>query len=315
MQQTNQLFCVEEPAFLVLMQRRLPPLNALRAFEAAARLGGFAAAAGELGVTAGAVSQQVQLLEARLGRRLFQRGPRSLSLTGDGRALLPVLTEALDSVEAGIARTLFPQPRVTLSVFAQTSFALGWMLPRLPRFQREQPDIELRLSTGIDAPELRGGPDAAVLHGRGPWPELATHLLFPDRLVPVCAPSWLAAHGTPEPRQLAEETLLISDTAPDDWDEWFAHAGLRGLAPQRPLRFGSSLLPPQAALHGLGVALADLSLVAPELDAGRLVNAASGVSPLRRGTGWHLAHLPARGQEAPLTALRDWLLGEASPAL
>jgi LysR family glycine cleavage system transcriptional activator len=296
------------------MRRRLPPLNALRAFEAAARLGGFAAAAGELGVTAGAISQQVQLLEDRLGRRLFERGPRSLSLTGDGRSLLPVLTEALDSVEAGIARALFPQPRVALSVFAQTSFALGWMLPRLPRFQREQPEIELRLSTAIEVPELRGGPDAVVLHGRGPWPDLATHLLLPDRLVPVCSPAWLAAHGVPELRQLAGETLLVSDTAPEDWEEWFAHAGLRGLAPQRPLRFGSSLLPPQAALHGLGIALADLSLVAAELEAGRLVNPAPAVPPLRRGTGWHLAHLPARGQEAPLAALRDWLLREAGPA-
>jgi LysR family glycine cleavage system transcriptional activator len=293
------------------MRRRLPPLNALRAFEAAARLGGFAAAAAELGVTAGAISQQVQLLEARLDRRLFDRGPRSLSLTADGRALLPVLSEALDGVEAGIARALFPQPRVTLSVFAQTSFALGWMLPRLPRFQREQPEVELRLSTGIETPELRGGPDAAVVHGRGPWPDLATHLLFPDRLVPVCAPGWLAARGALEPRLLAAETLLVSDTAPDDWEEWFAHAGLRGLRPQRPLRFGSSLLPAQAAMHGMGVALADLSLLAAELDGGRLVNPSPGIPPLRRGTGWHLAHLPARGQEAPLAALRDWLLREA----
>ncbi|WP_145143780.1 LysR substrate-binding domain-containing protein [Roseomonas gilardii] len=293
------------------MRRQLPPLNAIRAFEAAARLGGFAAAGAELGVTPGAVSQQVQLLEARLSRQLFDRGPRSLRLTQDGRALLPVLTEALDGMEAGILRALVPRPRVEVSVFAQTSFALGWMLPRLPRFQREQPEVELRLSTGIDAPDLRGGPDAVVLHGRGPWPDLATHLLFPDRLVPVCSPGWLAAHGAPEPRCLAGETLLVSDTAPEDWEEWFAHAGLRGLAPERPLRFGSSLLPPQAALHGLGVALADQSLVAAELDAGRLINPAPALPPLVRGTGWHLAHLPARRREAPLVALRDWLLREA----
>ncbi|MDJ0389592.1 LysR substrate-binding domain-containing protein [Roseomonas sp. E05] len=299
---------------LGLMHRRLPPLNALRAFEAAARLGGFAAAAGELGVTAGAISQQVQLLEARLGRALFERGPRSLRLTGEGRALLPVLSEALDNVEAGIACALFPPPRVALAVFVQTSFALGWMLPRLPRFQRAQPEVELHLSTGIDAPELRGGPDAVVLHGRGPWPELATHLLFPDRLVPVCTPSWLATHGPAEPRRLAEAALLVSDTAPEDWEEWFAHAGLRGLRPERPLRFGSSLLPPQAALHGLGVALADRSLVAAELAAGRLVNPLPGLPPMQRGTGWHLAHLPARGREPALRALRDWLLREAGAA-
>ncbi|MGX9961834.1 LysR substrate-binding domain-containing protein [Roseomonas sp. F4] len=296
------------------MRRQLPPLNALRAFEAAARLGGFAAAAGELAVTAGAISRHVQLLEAGLGRKLFERGPRSLTLTADGRALVPVLTEALDSMEAGIARALSPRPRAQLSVFAQTSFAIGWMLPRLPRLHREQPELELRLSTGIDTPELRGVapvPDAAILHGRGPWPDLATHLLFPDRLVPVCAPAWLAARDLAEPRQLARETLLVSDTAPGDWEEWFAHAGLRALRPERPLRFGSSLLPPQAAMHGLGVALADIGLVQPELDSGRLVNPVPMVPPLRRGTGWHLAHLPGRAGDAPLAALRDWLLREA----
>lgn len=294
------------------MHRRLPPLNALRAFEAAARLGGFAAAAVELGVTAGAISQQVQLLEARLARRLFARGPRSLRLTADGRALLPVLTAALDGVEAGIARALQPQPRVTLALFAQTSFALGWLLPRLPRFQREQPEVALHLSTGIEEPSLRGGPDVAVLRGRGPWPELGTHLLFPDRLVPVCAPAWLAARGGLELRQLPGEALLTSDTAPDDWEEWFAHAGQPGQRPLRPLRFGSSLLPPQAALHGLGLALADQSLVAADLAAGRLVNPLPGLAPLRRGTGWHVAHLPARGQEPAILALRDWLLREAA---
>ncbi|WP_159992243.1 LysR substrate-binding domain-containing protein [Roseomonas sp. 18066] len=296
------------------MRRRLPPLNALRAFEAAARNGGFAAAAEELGVTAAAVSRHVQLLEARLARRLFDRGPRSLALTAEGRALLPVLVDAFDTLEAGIGRALAERPRALLTVNAQTSFAIGWLLPRLPRFHRRHPEIELRLSTAIETPELRGddGLDAAVVHGRGPWPEISSHLLFPDRLVPVCAPAWLAARGALEPRTMAGETLLASDTAPNDWEEWLAHAGQRGQRPERPLRFASSLLPPQAAMHGLGVALADLSLVAPELDAGRLVNPLPAIAPLRRGTGWHLLHAPARGREAPVTALRDWLLQEAA---
>ncbi|WP_052213599.1 LysR substrate-binding domain-containing protein [Belnapia sp. F-4-1] len=296
------------------MHRRLPPLNALRAFEAAARLGGFAAASSELGVTAGAISQQVQLLEARLNRLLFERGPRSLRLTAEGHALLPVLTEALDNVEIGLARVLSPPPRVVLSVFAQTSFALGWLLPRLPRFQQAHAEVELHLSTGVEAPNLREGTEAVILHGRGPWPGLATHLLFPDRLVPVCSPHWISAHGPIELRRLADAALLVSDTAPTDWEEWFAHVGLRGNRPQRPLHFGSSLLPPQAALHGLGLALADRSLVAAELAAGRLVNPLPMLPPLQRGTGWHLAHLPVRGNEPAIRALRDWLLEEAALA-
>ncbi|HMO28574.1 LysR substrate-binding domain-containing protein [Enterovirga sp.] len=297
------------------MSRRLPPLNALRAFEAAARLGSFISAAAELGVTANAISRHVILLEARLGRLLFHRGPRSLTLTADGRALRPVLSEALDGMETGIARALFRKPRAALEVFAQTSFALGWMLSRLPHFHREQPEIELCLSTGIETPNLRGQspgvPDAAVLHGRGPWPDLATHLLFPDCLIPVCAPAWLAARDISEARALAAETLLVSNTAPEDWAEWLAHAGARGGQPERTLRFGSSLLPPQAAMHGLGVALADLFLVQSELASGRLVNPLPAVPPLRRGTGWHLAHLPSRAEERPITVLRDWLLREA----
>jgi DNA-binding transcriptional LysR family regulator len=190
------------------------------------------------------------------------------------------------------------------------------MLPRLQHFHREQPEIELRLSTAIDTPDLRGPSalDAAVIHGRGPWAGLSTHLLFPDRLVPVCAPAWLAARGPMELRALVTETLLISDTAPTDWVEWFAHAGLRSARPERPQHFASSLLPPLAAMHGLGVALADLSLVATELNAGRLVNPLPSLPPLRRGTGWHLAHAPARGEEAPIAALRDWLLREVGQA-
>jgi LysR family glycine cleavage system transcriptional activator len=295
------------------MRRRLPPLNALRAFEAAARNGGFAAAAVELGVTAGAVSRHVQLLEARLKRRLFDRGPRSLSLTADGRALLPVLEEAFDGLEANLARALAPAQRAVLALNVQTSFAIGWMLPRLKHFHRAQPEIELRLSTQIDTPDLRNGTtlDAAIIHGRGPWEELTTHFLFADRLVPVCAPAWLAARTALDPHALAAETLLVSETAPADWEEWFTHAGLRGLRPARPQYFASSLLPAQAALHGVGVALADQILVASALEDGRLVNPVPHVAPLLRGTGWHLAHAPARGQEPAIAALRAWLVREA----
>ncbi len=267
-----------------------------------------------MGVTAGAISRHVGLLEVWLDRRLFDRMPRSVALTTDGAALMPVLVESLDMLEAGMARLVAERPRAVLAVNVQTSFAIGWLLPRLASLHRAHPEIELRVSTAIDTPDLGDGaaPDAAVVHGRGPWPDLASHFLFPDRLVPVCASQWLAARAGLDLRGMPGETLLVSDTAPTDWEQWFAHAGRRGVRPDRPMRFASSLLPPQAAMHGLGVALADLSLVQAELASGRLVNPLPAVPPMLRGTGWHLIHTPVRGQEPPVASLRDWLLREVA---
>jgi LysR family glycine cleavage system transcriptional activator len=296
------------------MARRIPPLNALRAFEAAARSGGFAAAANELGVTPGAISRHVRLLEDRTGHTLFERHPRSLVLTPRGHDLLAVVSEALDRLEAGTQAALSPAPRAKLSLNVQTSLAIGWMLPRLARLHRDRTDLELELSTQIETPDLRARKaDAAIVHGRGPWPELEAHFLFADRLQPVCSPGYLAARPglqAAEPRALLAETLLVSRTAPDDWAQWFAHAGLRGARPRRAMVFGSSLLPAQAALHGLGLALVDLALVRDELDAGRLVTVA-GRTPLVRGTGYYLVYAPGRSEEAGVQALRSWLQEEA----
>jgi DNA-binding transcriptional LysR family regulator len=176
------------------MARRIPPLNALRAFEAAARSGGFAAAANELGVTPGAISRHVRLLEDRTGHTLFERHPRSLVLTPRGHDLLAVVSEALDRLEAGTQAALSPAPRAKLSLNVQTSLAIGWMLPRLARLHRDRTDLELELSTHIETPDLRARKaDAAIVHGRGPWPELEAHFLFADRLQPVCSPGYLAA--------------------------------------------------------------------------------------------------------------------------
>jgi LysR family glycine cleavage system transcriptional activator len=296
------------------MARRIPPLNALRAFEAAARLGGFVTAADELGVTPGAISRHVRLLEDRTGRTLFERHPRSLVLTPRGRDLLAVVGEALDRLEAGTQAALSPAPRARLTLNVQTSLAIGWMLPRLARLHRDRPELELELSTHIETPDLRAGEtDAAIVHGRGPWSDLEAHFLFADRLQPVCDPGYLAARPglqTAEPRALLAETLIVSRTAPDDWAHWFTHAGLRGARPRRAMVFGSSLLPAQAALHGLGLALVDLALVRDDLDAGRLV-AIAGRAPLVRGTGYYLVTAPGRREEAGVAALRSWLLDEA----
>jgi len=296
------------------MRREMPALNALRAFEAAARLGGFAVAAQELGVTAGAVSRHVRLLEDRTGVLLFERRPRSLVLTPRGHDLLGVVSETFDKLETGTRAVLAPTQRSRLQVNVQTSLAIGWMLARLDRFHRDRPELELELSSHIETPDLRGaGTDAAIVHGRGPWPGVLTHFLFGDRLQPVCSPRYMATRGLhgADPSALLAETLIVSHTAPDDWTDWFSHAGLRGVRPRRTMVFGSSLLPAQASLHGLGIALADLALIGDHLDAGRLVVLA-GLPPLVRGTGYYLAYAPGRADDPEIRAFRQWLLAEVA---
>ena len=296
------------------MRREMPALNALRAFEAAARLGGFAAAAQEMGVTAGAVSRHVRLLEERSGVLLFERRPRSLVLTPRGHDLLGVVSGSFDQLESGTRAVLSPTSRARLKANVQTSLAIGWMLPRLGRFHRDQPELELELSTHIDTPDLRDGEiDAAIVHGRGPWQGVVSHFLFADRLQPVCSPRYMAARGLHGVGAVAlpAETLIVSQTAPDDWADWFSHAGLRGLRPRRTMAFGSSLLPAQAALQGLGIALADLALIGDHLDDGRLLVLA-GLPPLVRGTGYYLAYALGRQDEPGIRAFRQWLLAEAA---
>lgn len=296
------------------MRRGMPSLNALRVFERAARRMSFAMAADELGVTPGAVSRHIRLLEQEVGLPLFQRLPRSVVLTQEGHELLRVVSDSFDRLELGTRFISKPNLRSRLLINVQTTLATGWMLARLERFCLANPTVELELSTHLENPDLHNGPtDAAVVHGRGPSPDLSSDFLFGDRLQPVCAPGYLAARGlaSAEPIDLLSQTLLISRTAPDDWHDWFVHVGFTGKTPQPTMVFGSSLLPVQAALHGLGVALADISLIRDHLDANRLVVLA-GMPPLVRGTGYYLAYSPARRASPAMLAFRDWLITEAA---
>lgn len=296
------------------MRRGLPSLKALRVFERAAQRSSFAIAASELGVTPGAVSRQIRLLEQEVGSLLFERLARSIVLTPKGHELLRVVSDSFDRLELGARNVAAPNLRSRLVINVQTTLATGWMLARLERFRLAQPGVELELSTHLENPDLHNGPiDAAVIHGRGPSPDLSSDFLFNDRLQPVCAPRYVAARGltSAKPADLLAETLLISRTAPHDWDDWFKHVGFAGRQPPRIMEFGSSLLPVQAALHGLGVALADVSLISDHLDGGRLVVLA-GLPPLVRGTGYYLAYSSARRTSPAMLAFRDWLLQEVA---
>lgn len=294
--------------------RKLPPLNALRAFEAAARHESFVVAASELNVTPAAVSRHIKLLEARLGERLFERRPQSLKLTPFGASWLPTVIEAFDIIEAGTRRLLSARRQRRIVVSAHTAFATGWLLPRLDALFAELGDVDLCLYAHTEPPILGADPslDGFITLGRGDWSRSESHFLFADRLVPVCSLSYLAKRPVlSEPSDLIAETLIVAETSPSDWLKWFLHIGIKVAELQRSVVFPTGFLPAQAAVNGLGIALADLSLIGDDLQSGRLV-APIRAPPMVKGTGWYFVHAQSRGLDPPLQSFISWLKKEAA---
>jgi LysR family transcriptional regulator, glycine cleavage system transcriptional activator len=292
----------------------LPPLNGLRAFEAAARLGSFAAAAAELGVTPGAVSQQVRALETRLGALLFERRPQSLVPTEAAGALLPVLTEALDTIAASLLRLKGSGATAApLRLASPAGFATGFLLPRLDRFQRRAPGIALTLTATERLIEPGSEIDAAIRFGRAGWRgELGCDFLFADRRIPVCSPRYVQSHpiigGAAE--ALAGHMLLEALSQPEDWADFLGGGIVAARA--RRLSFGDERLAADAAARGLGIALLDRALVADQLAAGTLV-APLAPAEMLRGTAWFLVYRAAVASDA-LRQFRAWLLDECEGA-
>jgi LysR family transcriptional regulator of beta-lactamase len=287
------------------MDRAQLPLNALRAFEASARHLNFTKAAIELCVSQGAVSQQVAQLEARLGAPLFRRLPRGLMLTDEGRALLPVMGDALDRIGATLDRIEGGRPREILNLGVVGTFAAGWLLDRLDDFSRACPHVDLRVMTNNNRVDLAGeGLDLAIRFGDGAWHGTHADPILRAPLAPLCTPD--IAARLPDPSALARETLLRSYRA-DEWPRWFAMAG----APCPPLRgavFDSSILMVQAALRGLGVALAPPALFASDRQAGRLVQPFAASVDLG---GYWLTRLMSRPDRPAMADFRAWLIATA----
>ena len=257
-------------------RRTLPPLNALRAFEAAARLASFKDAAEELGVTHGAVSRHVGLLEDRLGPpALFRRLNRRVVLTPAGAALLAEAGPALDRLASAAAR---PQardgaaPPAVLRVNALATFSLRWLLPRLGRFRERHPGIEVRLSTSNDPLDsLRDDCDVIIRGGPDTFYGFTSRLFLTERRLPVCSPALLARLPLAQVADLRRHTLLHVSTLPRAWPDWLAAAGERDVEPAASLTLDHFFLTIQAALDGLGIAMGPTVLVADDLAAGRLV--------------------------------------------
>src|SRR5262249_8630105 len=243
--------------------RHLPPLNALRAFEAAARLLSFSKAADELHVTHGAVSRSVRQLEGDLGIQLFLRTTRSVRLTPTGAAYAQEIRGALDLLAAATASVARQRSSGMLNVTTVDSFAAKWLVPRLFRFRRAYGDIDVRLSTSERLADfVKDGMDIALRCGRGRYPGLQSELLMEEDLSPVCSPALLdGAHPLRAPEDLKHHTL-IHDDFHVNWSIWLRAAGITGIDPHRGPAFYSSEHAVQAAVLGQGVVLGRSALVA-----------------------------------------------------
>ncbi|PLZ00981.1 transcriptional regulator [Burkholderia sp. WAC0059] len=289
------------------MARRLPPFPALRAFEAAARHNSFTAAAAELHVTHGAISRQVAAFEAWLGVLVFRRIGKRVSLTDDGRRYLATVQAAFDSIALATDQLRDTAVHV-LRVNALPTFAMKWLLPRLSRFQRMVPNVELRLSTSNAPVESLEGFDVAVRRGPPSWPDCESGYFLDEMEVPVCSPALLQRTPIHTADDLARHVLLYSDTRPDAWRNWLAAADVKAKCRKRQ-SFDHVYLVLQAAVDGLGVALGPLPLLDDELASGRLVAPLDGPYIDARGYWWVARREVA---DAPLVAqFCRWLEAEA----
>ncbi|MFM0550578.1 transcriptional regulator GcvA [Paraburkholderia sediminicola] len=255
------------------MKRILPPLNALRAFEAAGRLGSFKEAAAELHVTHGAVSQHVRALEEWLGASLFERHNRRVALTPAAKAYLAEIGPLFEQLSQATARYGFPETvSRTLSVNAPATFTLRWLVPRLAKFRAAHPDVDVKVETSNESLEslketydviVRGGPDTFYGYSMRPF--------LSEERIPVCSPALLQQLPLRTPDDLRQHTLLHTSSLPRVWPDWLASARIPALSPTAALTFDHFYLTLQAAIDGIGIAMGPTALIADDLAAGRLV--------------------------------------------
>jgi len=283
------------------MVRPYLPLNALRAFEAASRHLSFTRAAIELCVTQAAVSHQVKLLEQRLGVTLFRRLPRGLMITEEGLALLPVLRESFDRMADMLERFEGGQLREVLKIGAVGTLAVGWLLPRLADFRTRFPYIDLRLSTNNNRVDIAAeGLDYTIRFGNGAWHDIEAEALFEAPLSVLCIPP--IARQLKVPEDVAGQTLLRSYRS-DEWPSWFEEAGLSA-PPILGMVFDSSVLMIEAAMQGIGVALAPPLMFSRQLGSGELEQPFP--IYISKGSYW-LTRLKSRPVTPAMESFRRWL--------
>ncbi len=300
-------------------RRRLPPLNALRAFESAARHMNFSRAADELSVTPGAVSQQIQNLEDYMGASLFRRTPKGLLLTDAAQTALPALREAFDRLAeaASLLTAAVDGNRVTIT--AAPSFAAKWLMPRLGKFEEAHPEVDVWLTAGMELVDFASGEvDVAIRYGSGRYPGLEVTQLMRETVLPVMSPELLAEKPMERPEDLAQHTLL-HDGSPDadescpDWSMWLTARGIRGVDGARGPRFNQSSLVIEGAMNGRGVALAKRTLAQADIDAGRLVSPFDILTDV--DFAYFVVHPKAKGRLPQVRAFVNWVKAEAEAHL
>jgi len=293
------------------MARRLPPLNALRAFEAAARHLSFTKAAEELFVTQAAVSHQVKALEAWLGQSLFMRKSRALYLTEAGQTYLGPLGHAFDEIDTATARLSALDSSGTLTVSVLPSIAAKWLVPRMRGFRERYPEIDVRLSPSTHLTDFsREAVDVVLRYGRGDWPGMRADQFLAEDIFPVCSPELLhGAHPLLEPKDLKYHTLLHDDYF-EDWTRWMLAAGVTDIDSEHGPVYEDSANLLQAAIAGEGVALGRSALAADDLAAGRLVKAFDISLPVEYA--YYVVAPEASADRPKVADFREWVIETAA---
>jgi len=290
--------------------RRLPPLNALRSFEASARKRSFAAAAEELSVTASAVSHQIKTLEEYLGITLFSRSKRKVELTPSGEQYLMSVKHALDEIEMATHRLVKNQETNVVQISVAPNFLTRWLMPRMSRFRELYPDVELQINASMGLLDFnRSSTDMAVYYGNGEWDDIEVHFLQKVMLVPVCSPKLLEGKSPLEsPEDLRHHTLIYVSKRKWEWENWLQLAGAEFITPKDSLQLSSGQLATAAAQENLGVALADPTLTSREISSGDLVVPFN--IPLDTHRAFYLVYQKHRPLTAGMKAFKEWLMSE-----
>jgi LysR family glycine cleavage system transcriptional activator len=299
------------------MNDHLPPLSALRAFEAVARHMSFSKAAAELFVTPAAISHQIHALEQDLGARLFYRRNRSIELTASARVLLPGLSEAFAGIRGAVRRLRSHNDTGSLTVTASPSFAAKWLVLRLHRFHARCAEVDVRISATDEVVDLTQGDfDIAIRYGAGHYPGLEVELLFTNEVFPACSPQLLAAGPplrTPDDLRLhalIHDQAIERDPLVPTWPMWLKAAGVKDAPPPTGFSFNNMSLALDAAIAGHGVVLAYSTIAAADIAAGRLVRLFSLALPDQ--FAYYIVTAPGALERPKVRAFRDWLREEAA---
>jgi LysR family glycine cleavage system transcriptional activator len=294
--------------------RRLPPFNALRVFEVAARTGSYAEAGAELGLTHGAVSRQIAAIERWLGQRLFVRTGRRMTATPAARVFAAEVSLSFDRVIAAAEACGRLDARRILRVSAPTTFAMRWLIPRLDRFHSQRPEVEVAVTTAMTLhDDLRGGFDVAIRRGsadRDAWPQHRAVTFLEEADTLIMSPALFARHPVRKPEDIANHVLLSTQTRPGDWSDWLERASLRPMGGQRRRVFDHFFVTRQAVVDGFGLGIGPLPVLQSDLAAGTLLAPFAAMTVPRKS---YVALIPFDADKtSSLTGFIEWLIAEGA---